>query len=303
MYLYIPLILIRTGGSAAHTHISVHPIDSNKSSGLQAQSAASDNLTPLERIFLAGLLDHLPAACAFTLPIRASYARMLDGIWSGGTWVSWGENNRETPIRLCVPPTRSPARPEPASPSTAPTSSGNHFEVRCVDGTSSPYLAFSSLLGAGLLGIQSQAPLIEKDCRMAAAKMTEEERKAVGVMRRLPRTWEEARSALERDEALRGLLGDVVGCFLNLGGVSHLLAAFVSDANRVDRLWMTCCTPLRPRQGKLRSSSRVIELALELLGMVSMTVPANYKFRDKLVQTCAERDILARVCTSIHKHH
>ena len=110
---------------------------------------------------------------------------------------------------------------------------------------------------------------------MAAAKMTEEERKAVGVIRRLPRTWEEARGALEGDEALRGLLGDVVGCFLNLGGVSHLFAAFVSipifypfklfaDANRVDRLWMTCCTPLRPRQGKLRSSSRVIELVLEL---------------------------------------
>jgi glutamine synthetase len=80
-----------------------------------------------------------------------------------------------------------------------------------VDGTFSPYLAFSGLLGAGLLGIRSQSPLIEKDCKATAATMTEAERAAVGVKRRLPRTWEEARGALEGDVAMRDLLGGVVG--------------------------------------------------------------------------------------------
>ncbi|KAJ8589223.1 glutamine synthetase/guanido kinase [Rhizopogon salebrosus TDB-379] len=101
-------------GSAAHTHIYVHPINPEQAFRLQALaaedsenlSATSENvLTPLERVFLAGLLDHLPAACALTLPIRASYARMVDGIWSGGTWIALGTHNRETPVRLCVPPT------------------------------------------------------------------------------------------------------------------------------------------------------------------------------------------------------
>ena len=185
-------------------------------------SAGDDNLlTPLERIFLAGLLDHLPAACAFTLPVRASYARMLDGIFSGGTWVSWGRDSREAPVRLCVPPTRALAsgQAEPSSPS------GNHFEIRCIDGTSSPYLTLSGLLGAGLLGIKSQSPLIEKDCTTAAAEMTDGEREAAGVRRRLPRTWEEARGALGGDAALKGLLGDVVDGFLSVGGVSHSPAA------------------------------------------------------------------------------
>jgi glutamine synthetase len=86
-----------------------------------------------------------------------------------------------------------------------------------VDGTSSPYLAFSGLLGAGLLGIQSRSPLIEKDCRATAATMTEAEREAVDVKRRLPRTWEEARGALEGDVAMRDLLGGVVEGFLAVG--------------------------------------------------------------------------------------
>ncbi|KAJ8590641.1 hypothetical protein M405DRAFT_932686 [Rhizopogon salebrosus TDB-379] len=114
---------------------------------------------------------------------------MVDGIWSGGTWIAWGTHNRETPVRLCVPPTYPPstAQTRPLSARSAiPTAnppSGNHFEVKCVDGTSSPYLAFSGLLGAGLLGIQSRSPLIEMDCRATAATMTEAEREAVCVKR------------------------------------------------------------------------------------------------------------------------
>jgi glutamine synthetase len=127
------LMYAHTGGSAAHTYISVHPINPEQPFGLQATaaedpedlSAASENvLTPFERVFLAGVLDHLPAVCAFTLPIRASYARMVDGIWSGGTWIAWGTHNRETPVRLCVPPTYPPAtaQTQPLSAkSAAPT--------------------------------------------------------------------------------------------------------------------------------------------------------------------------------------
>ncbi|KAJ8589113.1 glutamine synthetase/guanido kinase [Rhizopogon salebrosus TDB-379] len=245
---FAPRLYLDNCGSAAHTHISVHPINPEQPFGLQPSvaedpedlSATSENvLTPLEHVFLAGLLDHLPAACAFTLPNCTSYSRMVDGIWSGGTWIAWGTHNRETPVRLCVPPTYPPAptQTQPLSAKSAvPTAnppSGNHFEVKCVDGTSSPYLAFSGLLGAGLLGIQSRSPLIEKDCRATAATMTEAEREAVGVKRRLPRTWEEARSALEEDVAMRDLLGGVVEGFLTLDGLLHSPA---SEAERVQML-------------------------------------------------------------------
>ncbi|KAG2127126.1 hypothetical protein DEU56DRAFT_821304 [Suillus clintonianus] len=224
---FAPRLNLDNCGSAAHTHISVHPIDDEPSSQL-----TSDNpLTPLESTFLAGLLKHLPATCAFTLPLRASYARMLDGIWSGGTWVAWGRDNREAPVRLCVPPAF--VDPEPAS--NAP--SKNHFEVKCIDGTSSPYLVLASLIGSGLLGIQSQAPLVEKDCATPAAQMTEAEREAVGVRQRMPLSWEDARAALEGDQVLKNVLGGIVEGFLSVGEIlDDILRSPASEAERVQML-------------------------------------------------------------------
>ncbi|KAG1762527.1 hypothetical protein EDD22DRAFT_891358 [Suillus occidentalis] len=224
-------------GSAAHTHISVHPIDPEHPPVLQNPSQSSvdtsDNpITPLESVFLAGVLKHLQASCAFTLPLRASYARMLDGIWSGGTWVAWGRDNREAPVRLCVP--AASLGPEIA----ADTLSKNHFEIKCIDGTSSPYLVLASLIGSGLLGIQSQSPLVEQDCAAPAALMTEAEREAIGVTRRMPMSWEEARAALEADEALKNILGDLVDGFLSVGKtLDELLhSPAASEAERVKML-------------------------------------------------------------------
>ncbi|KAG1778198.1 hypothetical protein EV702DRAFT_1196616 [Suillus placidus] len=233
---FAPRLHVDKCGSATHTHISVHPVDSEHPSELQhpSQSLAgtSDNLiTPLESVFLAGVLSHLQASCAFTLPLRASYARMLDGIWSGGTWVAWGSDNREAPIRLCVPA----ASVDPELATNAP--SKNHFEIKCVDGTSSPYLVLASLLGSGLLGIQSQAPLVEQDCATPAALMTEAERKAAGVTRRMPLSWEGARAALEADEALKGVLGGLVDGFLSAGEtLDEILHFSANEAERVQML-------------------------------------------------------------------
>ncbi|KAG2129655.1 uncharacterized protein EDB93DRAFT_1182164 [Suillus bovinus] len=217
-------------GSAAHTHISVHPINSEHPS--KSPAGTSDNLiTPLESVFLAGVLRHLQACCAFTLPLRASYARMLDGIWSGGTWVAWGRDNREAPVRLCVPAASLDPNPATNAPSK------NHFEIKCVDGTSSPYLVLASLIGSGLLGIQSQAPLVEQDCATPAALMTEAEREAVGVTRRMPMSWEEARAALKADEELKGVLGVLVDGFLSAGELlDELLRSPASEMKKVQML-------------------------------------------------------------------
>jgi hypothetical protein len=94
--------------------------------------------------------------------------------------------------------------------------------------------------------------------------MTEAEREAVGVKRRLPRTWEEARGALEGDVAMRGLLGGVVEGFLAVGEVGNLFAAFQSvvfaNADLGDRPWMGFYTPLRTRRAEYRCSSKIIDL-------------------------------------------
>ena len=132
------------------------------------------------------------------MPTEFSYARVLDGIWSGGTYVCWGTDNREAPVRLCGLSTAgSPNRP--------------HFEIKTVDGTSNPYLAFAALLGAGSLGVRQGALLTSGDCsRISAASMSEEERKDIGLedTARIPESITDARAKLKEDSQLIELLGE-----------------------------------------------------------------------------------------------
>jgi glutamine synthetase len=97
-----------------HTHLSVH---STTSSSMNA-GPATQGLSSHEASFLSSLLDHIPALTALTLPQPASYKRVGDGILSGGTYIYWGTDNREAPVRLC----------------NASSPSSRNFELRFVDG-------------------------------------------------------------------------------------------------------------------------------------------------------------------------
>jgi len=168
-----------SAGSSAHTHISVHSKNNTK---------IAEKLSPLEAAFLSSILDNLPALTALTLPIPASYKRMADGVWSGGTYVNWGTENREAPIRL----------------SNATSPSSRNFEMRFVDGTANPYLVLAGILGAGLHGIKNQAELTVQDCPgpMTAAQMTEDARGKLGITQRMSLTWEESRQKLSENKLL-----------------------------------------------------------------------------------------------------
>ncbi|KAG6013895.1 hypothetical protein E4U41_004983, partial [Claviceps citrina] len=108
-------------GTAAHAHMSL------------AAAAAADQAVDesLYESFYAGILVHLRAICAFTHSSLVSYERVRDGVWAGGTWVAWGTQNRETPLRKIR---------------------GSHWEVKCIDGLANPYLAMAALVSAGTGG-------------------------------------------------------------------------------------------------------------------------------------------------------
>ncbi|KAI0360811.1 FLU1-II [Trametes cingulata] len=185
---FAPRIPGHSCGSGAHTHVSVHgPATGPRA----ADEALAPTLTPTERSFVQGLLAHLPAVCAFTLPTPASYTRVEDGIWSGGTYAAWGTDNREVPVRLCGP------------------AGHHHFEIKSVDASSTPHLALAALVGAGFRGITEGALLTVGDCTKAVAQMSDQERAAVGLANglRLPRTIADARRALAEDEAMKEVLG------------------------------------------------------------------------------------------------
>ena len=166
-------------GNSAHTHISVHSKHAVKT---------ADGLSPPEASFLSSVLTNLPALTALTMPIPASYQRMVDGIWSGGTYVNWGTENREAPIRL----------------TNATSPSSRNLEIRCVDATANPYISLAGILGVGLDGIKKNVKLTIHDCPgpVTAAEMTEEGRQALGITSRMSLSWEESRRNLRANKIL-----------------------------------------------------------------------------------------------------
>jgi len=117
-------------GNASHVHISL-----NKSVG--PVSVAT------EMRFWGGVLRHIEAVCAFCLPEEVSYKRVVENCWSGGTWVAWGEQNRETPLRRVKQ---------------------GRWEVRCLDGFANMYLAIRAIVAAGVLGLEEDYGDIAPPC-------------------------------------------------------------------------------------------------------------------------------------------
>ena len=119
---------------------SLHP----KPYGLQAGTACHTHFSLSRRdaqpAFAAGVLQHLKALMAITTPTMASFDRLCDNSWACGTWVCWGEENREVPLRQIAG----------ANP---------HWELRCVDATANMYLAIAAVIHCGLLGVKAHATL------------------------------------------------------------------------------------------------------------------------------------------------
>ncbi|KAJ6468420.1 hypothetical protein C8R45DRAFT_1018695 [Mycena sanguinolenta] len=209
---FAPRPFMTSAGSSAHTHISVH--------STIGEPKPVDKMSAHESVFLAGLLAHLPAIAALTLPTSASYKRMVDGVWSGGTYVCYGTENREAPVRL----------------TNATSPSSRNFEVRCVDGTSNPHLALAALLAGGLIGIRDKMGLEIQDCgSKSAAEMEDEELRAFGITARMPLSIAQARTALGQDSALCEVLGkDMVDIYLSVN--KTLENALTSDPNESRQL-------------------------------------------------------------------
>ncbi|KAL6721553.1 hypothetical protein ACLMJK_000657 [Lecanora helva] len=157
-------------GTGAHMHISVTPVEEWKS-------------------FAAGILKHMQAIAAFSYSQDASYERVANGVWAGSTWIAWGSQNRETPLRRV---------------------DGSHFEVRCIDGLSNPYLVVAAVIGAGAQGIIDREPLLMRDCVPDPSTLSATEKKEHGITKQFPKGIIEALSYLEQDEGLCKILGKQV---------------------------------------------------------------------------------------------
>ena len=96
------------------------------------------------------------------------------------------------------------------------------FEVKCVDGTSSPYLVAASLLIAGMDGVRKELPLKIQGVagNGIAASLSAREREEKGILQRMPLDLEKARSALSTDVAMTEAFGkDFIDSYLAVNKV------------------------------------------------------------------------------------
>lgn len=189
-------------GTAAHVHLSM--------------SSEGGSAKGVYEPFYAGILRHLCAISAFTYSNMVSYERVRDGCWAGGTWVAWGTQNREAPLRKIK---------------------DSHWELKSLDGLANPYLAMSAILQAGMSGIASGDKLVLGDCLGDPATLTEARRQELGITTRIPSSIGEALAALQSDEELSGRLGkDLVERYVNTKKAEDELLQGMDDKER--RIWI-----------------------------------------------------------------
>ena len=185
---FMPKPFINLTGNGCHIHLSLWQGDTNV-------FEAGDDISPVAKQFIGGLLHNAPAMAAITNPTVNSYKRInAPRTTSGATWspnsVTWTGNNRTHMIRV----------PEP-----------NRMELRLADGAVNPYLLPAVALAAGIDGIvNARDPGPRLDINMYT-----ESDKAPNAPR-LPLNLLDAIRALEASEVLGAALGELVPSYVKL---------------------------------------------------------------------------------------
>jgi glutamine synthetase len=152
--------------------------------GKNVFASDKEDLSDLGKQYLAGLLAHARAACAFSTPTINGYKRYRPYSLAPDR-VIWGKENRGALLRVIG----------------APGNAATRIENRIGEPAANPYLYFASQIYSGLDGM---ARMSKGGAALPPSADTPYEAKAEP----LPRTLAEALEALREDKALREGFGD-----------------------------------------------------------------------------------------------
>jgi len=149
---------------------------------------------------MGGLISHAREISAVLSQWINSYKRLIEG-YEAPVYIAWGQKNRSAYIRV---------------PQYQPGKEGaTRLELRSPDPACNLYLAFSTMLAAGLSGIREGTvcpePVEENIYRMSNARQKKFE------IRTLPRDLEEAVRLMEKSRLLEETLG------------SHVFKTFIAN--------------------------------------------------------------------------
>ncbi|TWP32938.1 glutamine synthetase family protein [Leekyejoonella antrihumi] len=186
---FMPKPLQGQPGSGMHTHVSLFEGDRN------AFHAAGSpyQLSETGRQFIAGILRHAAEITAVTNQWVNSYKRLWGGA-EAPAHVCWGHNNRSAMVRV---PMYKPTKGQ-----------STRVEIRSLDSSANPYLAYAVLLAAGMKGIDEgyQLPPEAED---DVWSLTDRERRAMGIDP-LPASLDHAIHLMEGSDLVAETLGEHV---------------------------------------------------------------------------------------------
>ena len=180
---FMPKPVFGDNGSGMHTHQSIW-----KSGTPLFAGDGYGGMSEFAMHYIAGILAHAPAICAFAAPTANSYRRLVPG-FEAPVNLAYSSRNRSAAVRI---------------PMYSMSPKAKRIEVRFPDATSNGYLAFSAMLMAGLDGVERKlAPGDPLDKDIYA--LTPEE---LANVPSVPGSLPEALRALEQDHDFL-LKGDV----------------------------------------------------------------------------------------------
>ena len=186
---FMPKPLTNAPGSGMHTHVSLFEGDTNAF----YDASAEYNLSKIGRQFIAGLLRHAGEITAVTNPWVNSYKRLIQG-GEAPSYICWGQNNRSALVRV---PMYKPSKGASA-----------RIELRSIDSSANPYLAYALVLAAGLAGIENEYELPE-GAEDDVWALTDRQRQALGI-RPLPKSLGNAIDLMEDSQLVADTLGEHV---------------------------------------------------------------------------------------------
>lgn len=188
---------LSTQGSHLNLSLWKNSIDGQLINAFYDESGP-ETLTNVFRHFLAGLIYHGKALCAFWCPTVNCYRRM--NIFKVLPRFDWDIDNRKSTFRVKNDVTKSP-----------------YLECRKLSSACNPYLATAAILVAGIDGIRKQIPLPERNAELfvpGKERQTREENLKGDTM---PQSLDEALDELEKNEVLKEGLGEeLVRWFVDL---------------------------------------------------------------------------------------
>ncbi len=130
---FMPKPIFMDNGTGMHTHQSIWMGDDPKFAG-----DGYGGMSEMAMHYIAGILTHAQALCAFTNPTTNSYRRLVPG-FEAPVNLAYSSRNRSAAIRI---------------PTYSPSPKAKRIEVRFPDPSCNGYMAFSAMLMAGLDGVE-----------------------------------------------------------------------------------------------------------------------------------------------------